>query len=91
MLETSCGRIGVRLLGSWKKCTDSVNAVDAVNEIPAAGVSAPAGTPGAGKQFKFKQIYDTSKSRNVLGIVYKDKTATSKDSIASFKAKGWIQ
>lgn len=35
--------------------------------------------------------YDTSKSRNVLGIVNEDKIVTEKDSVESFKAEEWTQ
>ena len=64
-------------------------AVDAVNELAIPGITAPTGTPGAGKVLQHKQIYNTTKSRTVLGVQYKDKPSTAKDSLANFKERGW--
>jgi len=62
---------------------------DVVNQLSIPGVEAPEGTHGAGKTFKFEQIYDTTKSKTVLGLKYHDQQTTAKDSVEDFKNRGW--
>ncbi|KAH8109989.1 NAD-binding protein [Phellopilus nigrolimitatus] len=62
---------------------------DVVNELKLPGVTVPVGTPGAGKSFKYEYWYNNAKARTVLGIEFRDKKTTAKDSIESLKAHGW--
>ena len=66
-----------------------VFADDIVNELKIPGVDAPKGTPGKGKDFAYTIRYDVSKAKNVLGIEFRDKMTTTKDTIEDFKAQGW--
>ena len=53
-------------------------------------VDAPKETPGRGKGFAYIIRYDVSKARKVLGVEFRDKTTTTKDTIEDFKAWGWL-
>ena len=61
-----------------------------MNELKIPGVDAPKGTPGKGKDFVYTIRYDTSKARKVLGVEFRDKKTTTKDTIEDFKARGWL-
>lgn len=50
----------------------------------------PKGNPGYGVHLKFKQVYDSKRAREVLGIQFRDKSATAKDIIVDFKGRGWL-
>ena len=59
-----------------------------VNELKIPGVDAPKETPGRGKGFAYTIRYDASKARKVLGVEFRDKTTTTKDTIEDFKRLG---
>ena len=63
--------------------------VDVTNKLGIAGVSAPGGKPGSGATVEHTQIYDTTRAKTVLGLEFKGKEETARDSIASFKERGW--
>ena len=100
-VETSSGKIGVRLnffdRGFSQNQSDRLSTclspflVDTVNGLKISGISAPEGTPGAGKSFQHQQIYDTTKARTELGIQFRDKATTAADTLEDFKQKGWVK
>jgi hypothetical protein len=49
------------------------------------------GTPGAGKSTQHPVLFKNDKGINVLGLKYRSKEETVKDSIEDFKRRGWIQ
>ncbi|KAH8110872.1 NAD-binding protein [Phellopilus nigrolimitatus] len=63
--------------------------LDAANELKLPGLTVPTGTPGAGKDFEYNYWHNSAKARTVLGIEFRDKKLTTKDSIESLKARGW--
>ncbi|EJD07758.1 NAD-binding protein [Fomitiporia mediterranea MF3/22] len=63
------------------------NWFDAANSLGLPDV--PQGTPGAGKDFKYKFVYDSSRAKNVLGIQFRDIKTTTKDTVEDFKKRGW--
>lgn len=63
-----------------------------VNVAHAIDSSLPAGDPAADlSKVTYPLKYDTSKSRNLLGLKYREKEETAKDIIAQFREKGWVQ
>lgn len=91
---TSLGKTGVRtsplssiqysLLNHPDACT-----VDAANEAAVSGFTIPKGTPGAGTGVKHKMVYISTKSINILGMQYRNKVTTAKDSLENFKELGF--
>ena len=63
--------------------------VDTINALGFQGTNVPIGTPGSGTHMKHPHIYDASRARDVLGMVFRSKEETAKDSIESFRARGW--
>ncbi|KAH8110868.1 hypothetical protein DFH11DRAFT_1880257 [Phellopilus nigrolimitatus] len=63
--------------------------LDAANELKFPGLTVPTGTPGAGKDFEYNSWYSSAKARTVLGIEFRDKKSTAKDSIENLKAQ-WV-
>ncbi|THH09441.1 hypothetical protein EW145_g2001 [Phellinidium pouzarii] len=64
--------------------------LDAVNELKIPGVYAPVGSPGAGEDFQYTTRLDNTKARTVLGLEFRDKRATARDSVHDFCARGWV-
>jgi hypothetical protein len=52
-------------------------------EIPKGHPDILAGGP------EYKVTYDTAKERRVLGVGYRTKEQTVKDTLADFKVRGW--
>lgn len=50
----------------------------------------PKGTPGAGKDVKWNIEYTNSKAQDVLGLKFRSKEETTKDTVEDYKARGWI-
>lgn len=63
--------------------------MDTTHALALPGVSAPQGTPGYGTHFKFKQVYDTARARGVLGLHFRDRATTARETIEDLKARGW--
>lgn len=64
--------------------------VDVVNELEVPGLDTQTGEPGAGKNFNYKIRFSNDRSRNMLGLQYRDKISTARDIVADFKSHGWI-
>ncbi|THH07729.1 hypothetical protein EW145_g3174 [Phellinidium pouzarii] len=62
---------------------------DVLNELDIPDFNVPVGTPGAGKAFKYKQTFDNSKAKEVLGIKFHEKPETALDIVNDLRAKGW--
>ena len=70
-------------------------AVDIGNEVAASdsslGVTFIKGPqPGFGKTLVYRRTYSNQKSIDLLGMTYNDKKKTLLDTVADFKAKGWL-
>ncbi|EJD07759.1 D-lactaldehyde dehydrogenase [Fomitiporia mediterranea MF3/22] len=63
--------------------------LDAANALDMQGLDVPKGKPGSGKTFKYKFTFDSTKARNVLGIQFRDKLTTARDTIEDFRSRGW--
>lgn len=66
-----------------------MSAVDAANILAIPGLDVPKGTPGAGQDFQYKFVYDSSKAQSILGIHFRDIITSAKDTIENIKAHGW--
>ena len=62
-----------------------------MNSLAIPGASAPTGTLGAGKEAVYYFKYDTTSARTVLGVETRDLTITAKDTIESFRERGWLK
>ncbi|EIN05348.1 D-lactaldehyde dehydrogenase [Punctularia strigosozonata HHB-11173 SS5] len=70
----------------WQDWVDAANAL-----TPPLYDNLPKGKPGAGKApgVVYPVRYDVSKADRILGIKYTSLEASTRDSLADFKARGW--
>ncbi|KAI0826050.1 NAD-binding protein [Irpex lacteus] len=57
---------------------------DIINELKIPGFSVPVGTPGSGKDFRYRTVVSNEKARRLLGLQFRDKTEVTKDLLDEF-------
>ncbi|PAV17621.1 D-lactaldehyde dehydrogenase [Pyrrhoderma noxium] len=68
----------------WQEWFNTANALS----IP--GLNVPLGTPETANGVKYRYQLDTTKARTVLGLRFRDKTTTARDTLESFRNHGWL-
>ncbi|KAJ4474488.1 D-lactaldehyde dehydrogenase [Lentinula aciculospora] len=71
---------------------DFIDVANALSPSPIPShTDLPKGSPGAGKEFVPKIVYDPSKASRILGpeLVYHTIEETTKDTLADFERRGW--
>ena len=61
-----------------------------MNALGDPDIQSPLEVPSSQEPIEFRHSYDTARAKRILGLEFRSKDVTGRDTIASFKERGWV-